>query len=321
MREAGEYHATAMPRRRRRPRLRVRGLRLADPDAGGNAFEGSSPECDFEVSITSEGAAGAKSAAGESGRTIRLLVRRDSRDPPRDALEVPCPRTRSPRRFLMTPTHPLRIACTIVAATLVAAACQTTDAPVDAAGETSGAASGSASMHTATSAGDAPPNPSDPPPAIAAWMDRLTVAHAYDPETGFIVARETISLPPLLADAPPLDVAIAEAGPDRLVVVFATADRCAPCQQFKKDALNDPAVIERLAETRFLATHIEVDRAAELAEAHLESRAIPMSHALRDGAVIATLRGQRSAAELMAWLDALPASPPIESDAGEDEPA
>lgn len=174
-------------------------------------------------------------------------------------------------------------------------------------------------MNTTTSAGDTPENASDPPPAIAAWMERLTVPHAYDPETGFIVARETISLPPLLADAPPLDVAIAEARPDRLVVVFATADRCAPCQQFKKDALNDPAVIERLAETRFLATHIEVDRAAELAEAHLESRAIPMSYALRDGAVIATLGGQRSAAELMAWLDALTASPPIESDAAEDE--
>jgi len=33
---------------------------------------------------------------------------------------------------------------------------------------------------------------SAPPPRIQAWMDRLTVAHAYDPSTGFIVARETI---------------------------------------------------------------------------------------------------------------------------------
>jgi len=51
-----------------------------------------------------------------------------------------------------------------------------------------------------------------PPPRIQAWMDRLTVAHEYDPQTGFIVAREVVTLPPLIADAPPLDAAIAEAG-------------------------------------------------------------------------------------------------------------
>jgi len=53
---------------------------------------------------------------------------------------------------------------------------------------------------------------SNPPPRIKAWMDRLTVAHEYDPQTGFIVAREVVTLPPLIADAPPLDAAIAEAG-------------------------------------------------------------------------------------------------------------
>jgi hypothetical protein len=31
-----------------------------------------------------------------------------------------------------------------------------------------------------------------------------------------------------------------------------------------------------------------------------------MTYALRDGRVIATLAGQRSAADLLAWLDALP---------------
>ena len=46
-----------------------------------------------------------------------------------------------------------------------------------------------------------------PPPKIKAWMDRLTVAHEYDPKTGFIVAREVVALPPLIADAPPLDAA------------------------------------------------------------------------------------------------------------------
>ena len=145
-----------------------------------------------------------------------------------------------------------------------------------------------------------------PPPAIRAWMDRLTVAHAYDPATGFIVAKETVALPPLLANAPPLDEAIVAAGTTRTVIAFATADRCAPCQQYKRDALHDTTVLARLASPRFLATHVEVDRAAALAEAHLGARSIPMTYALRESRVIAELRGQRSAAELAAWLDALP---------------
>lgn len=138
-------------------------------------------------------------------------------------------------------------------------------------------------------------------------MDRLTVAHAYDPKTGFIVARETVSLPPILADAPALDAAIASAGSERVVIAFATADRCAPCQQYKRDALNDAAVIARLSDPRFVPTHVEVDRAGGLAEAHLGGRDIPMTYALCNGRVVATLAGQRSGAELLAWLDGLPA--------------
>ncbi|MHC5026639.1 MAG: thioredoxin family protein [Planctomycetota bacterium] len=147
------------------------------------------------------------------------------------------------------------------------------------------------------------PAESAPPPAIQAWMDRLTVPHTYDPETGFIVATATTPLPPVLADAPPLDEAIRRAGGERVVVAFATADRCAPCQQFKHDALRDARVIERLSGDGLIATHVEVDRQGGLAETYLGGAAIPMSYALRDGAVVATLRGQRSADELIAWLD------------------
>lgn len=142
-----------------------------------------------------------------------------------------------------------------------------------------------------------------PPPAIRAWMDRLTVAHEYDPKTGFIVARETVTLPPVIANAPPLDEAIARAGSERLVVAFATADRCAPCQQYKRDALNDAAVIARLSDPGLLPTHVEVDRSPRLAKERLGTTMIPMTYALRDGEVIASLRWQRTAAELLAWLD------------------
>ncbi|MDX2017729.1 MAG: thioredoxin family protein [Planctomycetota bacterium] len=146
----------------------------------------------------------------------------------------------------------------------------------------------------------------EPPPAIRAWMDRLTVAHAYNPATGFIVARETVALPTLISGAPALDEVVRVAGSDRIVVVFATADRCAPCQQYKRDALNDPAVVTRLGEAQFLPTHVEVDRAPALADTYLSTRAIPMTYALREGRVIATLRGQRSAADLLGWLEGLP---------------
>jgi thiol:disulfide interchange protein len=141
-----------------------------------------------------------------------------------------------------------------------------------------------------------------PPPKIQAWMNRLTVAHAYDPKTGFIVARETVPLPAALTQRS-IDAAIAQARADQLVIAFATADRCAPCQQFKHDALNDPVVLARLAEPRFVPTHVEVDQSPQLARKYLGTTSIPMTYALRDGKVIAELGGQRSAQQL---LDALP---------------
>lgn len=150
----------------------------------------------------------------------------------------------------------------------------------------------------------APSSDQAPPPNIQAWMDRLTVDHAYDPQTGFIVAREVIALPPVLADAPPLDDAVAlSTGSGRPLIVFATADRCAPCQQYKRDALTDPLVTARLNTGPAIATHIEVDRDPGAADRHLGGRAIPMTYLLRDGTVVATLRGQRSASDLLEWLN------------------
>jgi len=144
----------------------------------------------------------------------------------------------------------------------------------------------------------------DAPPAIRAWMDRLTVSHHYDPATGFIVADETIPLPGVIAEAPPLDAAVADARRRGVpVLAFATADRCAPCQQFKKDALNDPEVIQRLAGADFLVAHVEVDERPDLARGYLGGGAIPMTYVLRDGEITATLRGQRSAADLLAFID------------------
>ena len=62
-------------------------------------------------------------------------------------------------------------------------------------------------------------------------------------------------------------------------------------------------MIARLGDDRLIATHVEVDRQTELAETYLGGPDIPMSYALRDGEVVGSLRGQRSADELLAWLD------------------
>lgn len=65
------------------------------------------------------------------------------------------------------------------------------------------------------------PGPNAPPRATEAAaesppeMDRATAAHEYDPATGFIVARETIPLPPLAANGLSLEVPIEKAGSDR----------------------------------------------------------------------------------------------------------
>ena len=147
---------------------------------------------------------------------------------------------------------------------------------------------------------------SAPPPAIRAWMDRLDVEHEYDPETGFIVAREVIGLPDIIASGPAAaDAVDATRNSETIAVIFATADRCAPCQQYKKSALNDPEVIELLGRPGFVTTHVEVDREPETAERILGSLAIPMTYAFRDGQIVDGLRGQKSAEELRAWLRAL----------------
>ena len=151
-------------------------------------------------------------------------------------------------------------------------------------------------------------NDNQPPDHIRAWMQRLTVPHHYDPDTGFIVADRTVPLPPVLDSAPPLATA-AKAAEERgiTLIAFATADRCAPCQQYKLDAINDTRVISALRNAtrqgRIVAAHVEVDREPDEAKRILGSHAIPMTYAISNGTVTATLRGQRPADELLDFIN------------------
>jgi len=143
-----------------------------------------------------------------------------------------------------------------------------------------------------------------PPPAMRAWMDRLTVAHRWDPVTGFLVAEEVIALPDVLSRGPDLAEAVDAATRLGLpLIVFATADRCAPCQQYRKDALHDARVVAVLSSGRVIAAHVEVDRQGELADRYLGSRGIPMTWRLDAGTVTGEFRGQRSADALLQWLN------------------
>lgn len=157
----------------------------------------------------------------------------------------------------------------------------------------------------ATERSTQPASDAAPPPRTQAWMDRLTVPHHYDPSTGFIVADRVTPLPDLFTQTEPAEAVRRADQTNATAVLVATADRCAPCQQYKLDALNNPAVLDKLRAGPFTAAHIEVDTRPELADRLLGSRAIPVTYALRDGRVIATLPGQRSPEDLLAWLDSL----------------
>ena len=142
-----------------------------------------------------------------------------------------------------------------------------------------------------------------PPERIQAWMDTLTIPHHYDPETGFIVADEVTGLPSVFVTGDAIEGAITDArASGKRVIVVATADRCAPCQQYKPDARNNREVIARLAQGDIVAGHLEGDRQPELARELVGSLGIPMTYELGTDGPVRTLRGQRPAADLLAFL-------------------
>ena len=72
-----------------------------------------------------------------------------------------------------------------------------------------------------------------------------------------------------------------------------------PRPELPADIESCHALIEQLQAAAIVATHVEVDRQPKLAATHLGGASIPMSYALRDGAIVAELRGQRSADETL----------------------
>jgi thiol:disulfide interchange protein len=158
----------------------------------------------------------------------------------------------------------------------------------------------------ALSACSSPPAPPAPrtPPAI---LDRLTVKHRWDPATGLIVSEEVVALPEPLRDAPSLADAVARSRATGVpVAAFTTADRCAVCQQFKLSTLNDPRLVEFLAEGRVIGVHVEVDRDGEAAKQFLGDPAIPATYLLTPGQPPRRLAGLRNAEQVIEFLSGKP---------------
>lgn len=85
------------------------------------------------------------------------------------------------------------------------------------------------------------------------------------------------------------------------VLVYATADWCGPCQQFKRTTLVDPAVVA-LIHSSTVPVYLDIDHHRDDA-AKFNFTSIPATVLVRDGAMIAKFSaGAVDADEYLAWL-------------------
>lgn len=109
------------------------------------------------------------------------------------------------------------------------------------------------------------------------------------------------AVPPAFATGLTLEQAIERSTTSgRPVVVFATADWCGPCQQFKRGPLNDAEVAGYIGD-HFEAVYLDVDRESELAS-RLGVESVPAMRILRPGQPPAELEGYTDKDRLMGWL-------------------
>lgn len=115
------------------------------------------------------------------------------------------------------------------------------------------------------------------------------------------------AIPPVFVESPRTVVAAMEkAAPQhRMVVAFATASWCGPCQEFKRSTLSDPRVAEAIIQAGVPA-YIDVDKDADGA-GRLKVFSIPVMIALKDGKEVGRMEGNRSASDVISWLGSLPA--------------
>jgi len=108
--------------------------------------------------------------------------------------------------------------------------------------------------------------------------------------------------PPMFDTSVTFDEAMAaSAQTGKPVFAFVTADWCGPCQVFKRGALAEPRVVERVREAT-VPVYIDADAHPDLVQ-RLGVSGFPSVLLLRDGRVVDARTGVMSAPGLLAWLD------------------
>lgn len=110
-------------------------------------------------------------------------------------------------------------------------------------------------------------------------------------------------MPELFQGRTSLEAAIAEAAKsDKIVLAFATADWCPPCQQMKRTLLVEPSLVAQINRD-FLPVYVDVDKDNAAAE-RLAAFSIPSTIILKDGKQVARMEGLIPHDAYSQWLTA-----------------
>lgn len=117
--------------------------------------------------------------------------------------------------------------------------------------------------------------------------------------TGEVVAP----IPAVFQGRTSLNDAIAEASKsDRVVLAFASADWCPPCQTMKRTLLVEPDMVKQITRD-FVPVYVNVDKDPEAAQ-RLAAFALPSTVILKDGKQVARLEGLIPHDVFSQWLSA-----------------
>lgn len=107
--------------------------------------------------------------------------------------------------------------------------------------------------------------------------------------------------PPVFSDLSYAEALAANKGPDKLLLVKATAEWCGPCKAMNRTTFVDPTVVKWIGDNG-AAIELDVDRSPKEAE-ELSIRAMPTMVLFRDGKEIGRTVGYKNAAGLLSWME------------------
>jgi thiol-disulfide isomerase/thioredoxin len=114
--------------------------------------------------------------------------------------------------------------------------------------------------------------------------------------------QEAYTVPALFFDGT-FEEARAEAETsDKLLMVVASAEWCSPCRKMCKTTWPDPALQSWVAENA-IAAYVDIDKEKAAATEFSLTPPIPIVVLLKDGEEAGRTIGQRTAEEMLAWLE------------------